>query len=173
MAENNSPILSGLEKKLKILARWFSIISAISLLAMTLITAVDVFGRWLFAKPLFGAYELVGTLLVIAGPFSMAVTQIGKRHISINLVVDLLPQGLKKVLYSVGLLADLFIFGMITIGLGVLFFIYWQRGLAAVSPELGFRLIYPALGFFLASLLYTLIIMVHFTQSVQALVRKR
>jgi len=173
MVEKNTLILSGFENKLKTLARWFSIVSAISLFMMMFITAYDVFGRWLFAKPFYGAYELVGSLLIIAGPFSMATTQINKRHISINLVVDLLPLGLKKLLNTLGLLMDLFIYGMISIGLFVLTCFYWQNGAAAVSSELGFRLIYPAACFFLAALLYAVIVLVHFTQSIHTLLIKR
>lgn len=173
MAQKNTLFLSGFENKLKTLARWFSIVSAIGLFMMMFITAYDVFGRWLFAKPFFGAYELVGFLLIIAGPFSMAITQIDKRHISINLVVDLLPLGLKKFLNTLGLLMDFFIYGMISIGLFVLTCIYWQRGAAAVSEDLGFRLIYPAACFFLAALLYTVIVFVHFTQSIHSLLTKR
>jgi TRAP-type C4-dicarboxylate transport system permease small subunit len=173
VAENTSIFLSGLEKWLKVLARWFSIVSALSLLIMMVITAIDVFGRWLFAKPLYGAYELVGTLLIIAGPFAMAITQIDKRHISINLVVDLLPLGLQRVLHSISLLLDFFIYGTITVGLLVLSHIYWQRGAGAVSDELGFRLIYPAICFLLASILYTIVILLHLTQSIHALAMKR
>ena len=173
MTETNTLFLSGFENKLKTLARWFSIVSAIGLFMMMFITAYDVFGRWLFAKPLYGAYELVGSLLIIAGPFSMAITQIDKRHISINLVVDLLPSGLKKLLNTLSLLMDLFIYGMISVGLFVLSCIYWQRGDVAVSEDLGFRLIYPAVCFFLAALLYTVILLVHFAQSMQILVSKR
>lgn len=173
MVKNKTPLSSGLEKKLYILARWFSIISAGSLLAMMIITAIDVFGRWLFTKPFYGAYELVGSLLIIAGPFSMAVTQLEKRHISINLVVDLLPSILKKLLNSLGLLLDLFVYGMITIGMVVLSYIFWQRGSVAISEDLGFRLIYLSISFSLASLLFSVVILVHFTQSIHALLKKR
>lgn len=173
MVKNKTPLSSGLEKKLYTVARWFSIISAGSLLAMTIVTAIDVFGRWLFVKPFYGAYELVGSLLIIAGPFSMAVTQLEKRHISISLVVDLLPSILKKLLSSIGFLLDLFVYGMITIGMVVLSYIFWQRGSLAISEDLGFRLIYLSISFSLASLLFTVVILVHFTQSIHALLKKR
>ena len=172
MAEDNILFLSGVENKLRVIARWFSIIAAFGLFAMMVITAIDVFGRWLFTKPFYGAYELVGTLLIIAGPFAMAITQTNKRHISIDLVVSLLPVGVRKVLKTMGLLLDLFIYGMITIGLFVLTYLYWERGPAAVSEELGFRLIFPAICFFLASLLYTLVIIVHFIQSLHMLLNR-
>ena len=166
---NNAAFLSGVESRLKTVAGWFAIISAISLFAMMFLTAVDVFGRWLFTKPLFGTYELVGHLLIIAGPFAMAITQLDKKHISINLVADLLPRFTQKILRSLGLLLDLFVYGMITVGLFYLTTIFWKRGVAALSEDLGFSLVIPAIFYAFATLLYTLIIVVHFLQSLHTI----
>ena len=169
---NNHVILSGVERRLKTVAGWFAIISAMALFSMMFLTAIDVFGRWLFNKPLYGAYELVGTLLIIAGPFAMAITQLDRKHISISLLVELLPGSSQKILQSVGLLLDLFIYGMITTGLFVLSYKYWQRGIEAVSEDLGFSLVIPAISYACAALLYTLVIIVHFIQSLYEMLRK-
>jgi TRAP-type transport system small permease protein len=163
--ENNTVFLSGVESRLNTVAGWFAIISAISLFFMMGLTAVDVFGRWLFTKPLFGTYELVGHLLIIAGPFAMAITQLDRKHISISLVADMLPQFTQKILQILGLFLDLFVYGMITVGLFYLTSIYWKRGVEALSEDLGFSLVIPAICYALAALLYTLIIVVHFIQS--------
>ena len=169
---NNALILSGVESRLKTVAIWFAIISAIALFCMMFLTAIDVFGRWLFNKPLFGAYELIGTLLIIAGPFAMAITQLDRKHISISLLVELLPASSQKILQSVGLLLDLFVYGMITTGLYVLSYKYWQRGIEALSEDLGFSLAIPAVCYAFAALLYTLILIVHLIQSLHEIGKK-
>jgi len=166
---NHGMILSGVESRLKTVAVWFAVISAIALFSMMFLTAIDVFGRWFFAKPLFGAYELIGTLMIIAGPFAMAITQIDRKHISIGLLVDLLPVTTQKIFQSVGLLMDFFIYGMITFGLFVLSYKYWQRGIGALSEELGFSLVIPAVCYAFAALLYTLVLIVHLIQSLYTL----
>ena len=173
MAErSNEMILSGVENRLRTVAGWFAIISSIGLFSMMFLTAIDVFGRWLFAKPLYGAYELIGTLLIIAGPFAMAITQLNRKHISISLLVVLLPATGQKILQSMGLLLDIFIYGMITAGLFVLSYIYWQRGIEALSEDLGFSLAIPAICYALAALLYTLVLIVHLIQSLHEIGKK-
>lgn len=169
---NNEMILSGVERRLKTVARWFAVISAIALFSMMIFTAIDVFGRWLFNNPLFGAYELVGTLLIIAGPFAMAITQLDRKHISINLLVELMPGSAQKILQSIGLLMDLFVYGMITTGLYVLTYKYWQRGIEALSEDLGFSLAIPAICYASAALLYTMVIIVHLAQSLHGIGKK-
>jgi TRAP-type C4-dicarboxylate transport system permease small subunit len=173
MAEaNHEGILSGAESRLKTVASWFAIISAIALFGMMFLTAIDVFGRWLFARPLFGAYELIGTLLIIAGPFAMAITQLDRKHISVSIVVDLLPATAQKIFQSIGLLLDVFIYGMITAGLFVLSFTYWQRGIEAASEDLGFSLAIPAICYAFAALLYTLVLIIHFIQTLHKIGKK-
>lgn len=167
--DNPTVFLSGVESRLKTIAKWFAIISAIGLFAMMFLTAVDVFGRWLFAKPLFGTYELVGHLLIIAGPFAMGITQLNRKHISITLVADLLPKFIQEILQAMGLLLDLFVYGMITIGLFLLTSTYWKRGVEALSEDLGFSLYIPAACYAIAALLYTVILVVHFLQSLHTL----
>ena len=169
---NNEMILSGLESRLKTVAIWFAVISATALFSMMFLTAIDVFGRWWFAKPLYGAYELIGTLMIIAGPFAMAITQLDRKHISIGLLVDLLPAKAQKIFQAVGLLLDLFVYGMITAGLFTLSYLYWQRGIGAVSEELGFSLVIPATCYAFAALLYTLVLIVHLIQSLYVIGKK-
>jgi len=169
---NNEMILSGVENRLRTVAGWFAVISATALFSMMFLTAIDVFGRWLFAKPLYGAYELIGTLLIIAGPFAMAITQLDRKHISIGLLVDLLPATAQKIFQVIGLLLDLFVYGMITAGLYVLSYIYWQRGIEALSENLGFSLAIPAICYAFAALLYTLVLIVHLIQSLHEIGKK-
>ncbi len=167
--EKSGTVLAGLERRLTTVSRWFSFCSALALFGMMMLTAVDVGCRFLFSRPLFGAYELIGVLLVVAGPCAMALTQIERKHIAIPMLLDMMPPNVRKYFQSVGLLLDVAIYGMITVGMFILTYKYWERGGEAVSMDLGINLAYPAFVFGVAALLFTVVLVVHLVQSIFAL----
>ncbi len=65
--------------------------AALSMVAMTLITAVNVFARYVFRKPVAGAIELSALVLVTTVFFGMAYTEVCKQHIVFSEIVDRLP----------------------------------------------------------------------------------
>jgi TRAP-type C4-dicarboxylate transport system permease small subunit len=68
-----------------------AIIAACVLAIMMLLTAIDVSGRYFFNRPIPGAWELIGLLLVCAGTFGLAYCQIKKRHIRVTFLFERLP----------------------------------------------------------------------------------
>ncbi|MCG6894721.1 MAG: TRAP transporter small permease [Desulfobacteraceae bacterium] len=86
------------------IARTFYIVGGTAIVAMMLLTVFDVLMRlcvtlyqrngWEFLglfKPIPGTYELVGYLGSVAVAFAMAHTSIKKGHVSVSLLVRLLP----------------------------------------------------------------------------------
>ena len=65
--------------------------AALSMVAMTLITAVNVFARYVFHKPVAGAIELSALVLVTTVFFGMAYTEACEQHIVFREIVDRLP----------------------------------------------------------------------------------
>ncbi|MBN1189156.1 MAG: TRAP transporter small permease [Dehalococcoidales bacterium] len=67
--------------------RFMVYVAAIGLFGMMGITVIDVVGRYIFDRPLMGAYELVGYLMAIAGPWAIGYTQIQKGHIRVDFIL--------------------------------------------------------------------------------------
>ena len=65
--------------------------AAVSMVAMALITAVNVVARYVFHKPVAGAIELSALVLVTTVFFGMAYTEVCKQHIVFREIVDRLP----------------------------------------------------------------------------------
>ncbi len=76
-------------------------VGAVSLFGMVIITVIDVGGRNLFLKPLNGAFELVGILLVIAGTWGMGYCEVLKMHIRIGILAERLPQRGQDILWII------------------------------------------------------------------------
>src|SRR4030042_391852 len=67
-------------------------IAAFALTGMMLLTVADVVGRYFFNRPIRGAYELVGFLLVWAGSWGMGYCQIKRGHIRVDFIMQRLSQ---------------------------------------------------------------------------------
>jgi TRAP-type transport system small permease protein len=93
-----------IETGIQSLTKAAAIAAEIALAAMMLLTVADVFGRYFLNKPIIGAYEIVGLLLVCAGTWGWAYCQKEKRHISISFLTERLPSSAQKFLSSIGYL---------------------------------------------------------------------
>ncbi len=75
---------------------WFgdklSYLGAAALFAMMLLTAADVTGRYVFNKPILGAFELTEFLVLILIFSFLAPTQAHKSHVSVDLLLGRLPR---------------------------------------------------------------------------------
>ena len=69
-----------------------------SLLAMTLLGAVDIIGTKFFNRPVPGAYEATEALLVLIVFLALAHAQASRQHIAVDLVVDRLGSTARHVL---------------------------------------------------------------------------
>jgi TRAP-type transport system small permease protein len=79
-------------KKLGWLSNKLSYLGAIALFAMMLLTAADVSGRYIFNKPILGAFELTEFLVLILIFSFLAHAQAEKTHVSVDLLVGRLPK---------------------------------------------------------------------------------
>ena len=61
-----------------------------------LLTATDVFLRYLFNSPLLGGLELTEYMLVIVVFFSLPYTQFKQGHVKVDFIMNLLPQNLRS-----------------------------------------------------------------------------
>ena len=66
-----------------------------------LVTVIDVCGRYFFNRPLEGAFELVGILLVIAGSWGMGYCQLLKGNVRIDLLTNYFPKIMQGIIMFV------------------------------------------------------------------------
>jgi len=95
---------SGSESGLRSTSKVMVYVASFALFGMMILTVADVIGRYFFSKPISGAWELVGIMLVPAGIWGMAYCQIKKGHIRVDF---LLQRFSKKVQVILTILANL------------------------------------------------------------------
>lgn len=146
-------ITSGIEKGIRGAENVLGVVAGCMLMAMMLLGAVDVVGRYLFNSPVTGALE---TSEILMGGFvflSWAYTQSKKAHVSVDLLFALYPPRVQATLS--------FIMNIIVIALFAL--ILWQSAAIAISdyesgklvriiliPIYPFKLMVPVGAFFIA-----------------------
>ena len=64
---------------------------------MLLLGTADVMGRYLFNRPVFGTYEIFGVFLPCIVLLGLAYTQAEHAHVSITMVIEVLPPPLQRV----------------------------------------------------------------------------
>ncbi len=89
-------------------------VAAVSLFGMMIITVVDVVGRRVFNHPLMGAYELVGFLLAIAGPWAMGYSQLKKGMIRVDFLLKRFSPRGQAIITSLAHLIGLAAFALLT-----------------------------------------------------------
>jgi len=92
-----------------------------SILAMMVLTVVDVCGRYFLNQPIRGAFELTEFMVVIAVASGLASTQLSKRHIAVEFVVARMSPRAQKVIDGFGY----------AICLGLYILISWQAVVGA------------------------------------------
>jgi TRAP-type C4-dicarboxylate transport system permease small subunit len=82
----------SISKTLKKFSTGIGYIGAFALFAMMLLTTTDVVGRYLFNKPLTGAYELTEFLVLILIFSFLSNAQAHKDHVSVDLIFTRFPK---------------------------------------------------------------------------------
>lgn len=90
-----------MEKGLAPLTNIVGITGSVVIGFMMLVTVVDVVGRRIFNAPLLGSMDLTTSMMVIVAFFSIAYCQLGKGHVTIDLVVSRLPQRTQSVINTI------------------------------------------------------------------------
>jgi TRAP-type C4-dicarboxylate transport system permease small subunit len=100
-------LFNGLEKQ--------SIVGAIVLFIMMLLTVGDVAGRYFFKAPIQGTHEITGLLLVCVSACALAYSQIKKGHIRVDLITERLSLKGRLIVDVVAYLFCVFASSLITI----------------------------------------------------------
>ncbi|GGF07196.1 TRAP transporter small permease [Stappia taiwanensis] len=106
-----------------VLAWGLRLAASLLLLAMMIVTFVDVVGRYVFNAPLAGAYELTEVLLALVVFIGLPIVTFRREHVTVDLVTSRLPSVLRR---GLAVLAGV-------VMLLVLAVLAWRLGLLAVD----------------------------------------
>jgi len=81
------------EKTVTRLATIFNIIASASLIAIILLTCLDVSMRYFFSSPLTGTYDLVGLMGAVIAAFAMPYTMLERGHVAVEILIQSLSKG--------------------------------------------------------------------------------
>jgi TRAP-type C4-dicarboxylate transport system permease small subunit len=99
---------SVFEKFVKLFSSILNLIASVSLMAMMMLTSIDVSMRYFFSSPLTGAYDLVGLMGAIIVAFALPYTFLKGGHVAVDLLVRILSDkkrlALEIITHSVGIL---------------------------------------------------------------------
>ena len=112
-----------------------NVLSLAGLVAMTLVTVVDVGGRYLFNRPLPGALELSELLMVFLVFGAFAVTELRNGHVDIDVVVNKMPPRARAFSETVAAVLSTAFWGAITWRTALHAQNVWRGG--ETTPNLG------------------------------------
>jgi TRAP-type C4-dicarboxylate transport system permease small subunit len=137
------------------------------LIPMMLLTAGDVIGRGIWARPIPGAVELSSYMLAVFILMGVAYTQQVKGHVRVSMLVSRLPEQAQSILDIITILLSLFIISILA----------WQGWVVGIEertvsdmlriPQLPFRLLVS-----IAALFLCLELLIDLTVSVEKLIRR-
>jgi TRAP-type C4-dicarboxylate transport system permease small subunit len=84
------------------------------LVIMMLLTALDVIFRYIFNRPIAGSIELVEFMMAIMVSFGIAYCAVLRGHVSVDIVVTLLPEKTQTIIGTITSLLSLGLFLLIT-----------------------------------------------------------
>ena len=105
--------MDGVWKLFQVISGKMRFIGAMLLMAMTVLTCVDVVGR-LFKHPVFGSIELMYLMGAIATAMALPDTHINNGHIGVELFVTKLPRKPRAIIEIITGLMSLALFSIVT-----------------------------------------------------------
>lgn len=160
-------LLTSIRKVIQRLTRFLCYVGMFLLIPMMLLTAGDVIGRGIWARPLPGAVELSSYMLVVFILMGVAYTQQVKGHVRVSMLVSRLPEQAQSILDIITILLSLFIISILA----------WQGWVVGIEertvsdmlriPQLPFRLLVS-----IAALFLCLELLIDLTVSVEKLIRR-
>ena len=94
-------MLDALKKTCGLVARILLIIGAGVLSIMMFLTMTDVVLRYIFGSPISGAYEMIQYMMAIVIPFGIVFCAHEKSHVSVEILFDLLPLKIQRILHCI------------------------------------------------------------------------
>jgi TRAP-type C4-dicarboxylate transport system permease small subunit len=107
-------IIVRFEKLVNLVSGWLNWVTVTGLVAMSLITVVDVIGSKAFRSPLVWSYDVTGLLGLVVLVFALAFTQMNHGHIEIEFVTTRLPMRAQTVINAVVALLGTALFAVMT-----------------------------------------------------------
>lgn len=101
-------------ERLKKLSTGIGYVGSIALFSMMLLTTADVVGRYLFNKPLVGAYEITEFLVLIVIFSFISNAQAHKNHVSVDLLFTKFPKKIRFISNLLNHIACLALMGLIS-----------------------------------------------------------
>jgi len=160
-------LLTSIRKVIQRLTLFLCYVGMFLLIPMMLLTAGDVIGRGIWARPIPGAVELSSYMLAVFILMGVAYTQQVKGHVRVSMLVSRLPEQAQSILDIITILLSLFIISILA----------WQGWVVGIEertvsdmlriPQLPFRLLVSLAAFFLC-----LELLIDLTVSVEKLIRR-
>ena len=147
-------------------------VASLALFGMMMVTVADVIGRYFFANPIKGAWELTGFLLICAGPWAMAYCQLKKGHIRVDFIQKRLPEKVQAILTSFACLVGLAAFSVMCWRAIVLTQYYLSITRGDATDTLGIPLFPFALVLAIGAGMLALVLLFHLVQSLAEVKRK-
>lgn len=107
-------LLSNIRVILQKLSTCLAYAGALSLFSMMCLTIADVAGRYLFNKPILGAYELTEFLVLVLIFSFIGYAQSHKSHVAVDLFIVFFPKKCKVIIEIINHIACLAIMALIT-----------------------------------------------------------
>ncbi len=159
--------LTTIKKGIQRINYYLCLVGMFLLIPMMLLTAADVIGRAVWARPIPGAVEICSYMLAIFILLGVAYTHQVKGHVRVSMLVSRLPERAGLILDSMTTLLSLFILSILA----------WQGWVVGIEertvsdmlriPQLPFRLLVSVAGVFLC-----LELLIDLSTSVGKLVRR-
>jgi TRAP-type C4-dicarboxylate transport system permease small subunit len=92
---------SNFEKTVTGLGSLFKMVASAALLAIMLLTCLDVSMRYFFGRPMAGTYDLVSLLGAVLASFAMPFTMLQKGHVAVEILVQSLSRGKQLIIETV------------------------------------------------------------------------
>lgn len=101
---------SYFEKSVTGLGSLFNKVASASLLAIMLLTCLDVSMRYFFNRPIAGTYDVVSLLGAILASFAMPFTMLQKGHVAVEILIQSLSRGKQLIIETVTHLLGILLF---------------------------------------------------------------
>lgn len=109
-----SKIVRVFYRVIGLVSRIANSVGVVFLAVMMFLTTADVCLRYFFNRPLLGAFELTEFMMAILVSLGIGYTALEKGHVSVELVVNLLPRKTRAILNSIINLISLCFFSLLT-----------------------------------------------------------
>ena len=140
------------------------------IVAMMLLTTVDVSLRYLFNRPILGGVELTEFMMLLVVSFGLAYTQVNKGHIFVELITSKFSPRAQAIIESIGYFLCFVIYLLIVWQAVVQAQVQWLHDIKSGALEIPKYPFYFVLAF--GCFLLSLVFLVDLIESISRVVRK-